>query len=309
MSVKKKVVIASAAFVLAGSSASASSEKQGKEDKEQSPIETTVSPVDGINANTFDATDMIRQLRQGIAARNLSDKDTSAVATINSEKMVQCDVKELIEQRANWICEQIVPAASKRLYDIRHCPSKTEYVKSMFQRLGRGRIYASYCLATVQNIWRDVAENTGNLANALPKTLITNDFLRALRQMGYSDCIKKNPKISDVHPGDLIFQSGHVTTAEKMEDGKIHVISFNNDKRYAISGSFESVDMRKLCAKLLAKEMNNVFQDEGLIKAAKDGGLMYVSAEAFQWLTKGMPKQDASKQIQFANKPVPQYEG
>ncbi|MBO7555962.1 MAG: hypothetical protein J6T72_01015 [Alphaproteobacteria bacterium] len=226
--------------------------------------------------------------------------------TINADELygrkVECNINELVSKRADWLCEEYVKSATRRLNAINRCANRDAYVKNMFARMGHGRKYDEYCLVAQLCAFKDVTDKTGNLQNVLPKSAECTSFIKALRKKGYGDCINNNPSFSNMRPGDMVFtpRGGgkyHATSVKKVwidSKGVYHVLltSFNRNHTYELKQSQTRivVNMHKLANKALWKEL----EQQGLLTPEVKRGnvIQIIPMETYKeikaYLTAGM---------------------
>ena len=183
------------------------------------------------------------------------------------ERKVRCNIYQMVEERSDWLCNEYVKSASRRLTAIKRCANKTSYVKNMFYRMGQGSKYDEYCLVAQLCAFKDVTDKTGNVQNVLPKSAQCSSFMQSLRNKGYGDCMRTNPGFKTMRPGDMVFtpRGGgkyHCTSVKNVwqdNKGKYHVLlnSFNNDRTYELGTgkTYIVVNMHKLISRSLWKEM------------------------------------------------------
>ena len=233
------------------------------------------------------------------------------------ERKVRCNVHQMVEESSDWLCQEYVKAANRRLTAIKRCANKTSYVKNMFARMGHGSKYDEYCLVAQLCCFKDVTDKTGNVQNVLPKSAECSSFMQSLRNKGYGDCLRTNPSFKSMRPGDMVFTprgSGkyHCTSVKKVwqdNKGKYHVLlnSFNNDRTYELGTgkTYIVVNMHKLVSKALWKEMvAKGIVNSKMPQTNTDQILTFSEYNKIKaFLTKGMPEQKAKVSDNTSNQP------
>ena len=234
------------------------------------------------------------------------------------ERKVRCNINQMIEERADWLCQEYVSAASRRLNEIKRCGNKKSYVKNMFARMGHGSKYDNYCLVAQLCAFKDVTDKTGNIQNVLPKSAECSYFMKVLRNKGYGDCLRTNPYFRTMRPGDMVFtpRGGgkyHCTSVKKVwqdDKGKYHVLlnSFNNDRTYELGTdkTYIVVNMHKLVSKALWKEMSAKKIINSQISQNNAEQILPISEynQIKAYLTKGMPRQNNKVSDNIQSQPL-----
>ena len=164
--------------------------------------------------------------------------------TATYERMIEVDIDQEIEKRAQWFVDEFVKATSKHLQLIKKASAagqKTSYVKQNFfdAVYPKGNLSGrnNYCIAAINRALKD-ANQYGDISLALPdyqtegaNTVECLRFVNFIAKHGFGKCIQKGyiiPKNLEV--GDIVMTprgGGRYHATTYIGNGKVR--SFNND--------------------------------------------------------------------------------
>ncbi len=229
---------------------------------------------------------------------------TPARTSVGSEEMlaygrlIEVDIQNEINQRADWLVDEYLKATSKHLKAIKKATAngqKTTYVKNNFFNIvyPNGGLSGknNYCITAINRALID-ANRCGDFNKVLPQydtegahAVECNRFIAYLTRKGFGDCIRQGTiNTADLEPGDIVMTprgGGYFHATTYIGNGKVR--SFNRDGEWALKKrSGIVIKLRHIAQKAILLELQN----NRLIDVEK-GNLQVV------------PIQEAQKMMQF----------
>ncbi len=209
----------------------------------------------------------------------VADNHAPANAFVGSEEMlaygrlIEVDIQNEINQRADWLVDEYLKATSKHLKAIKKATAngqKTAYVKNNFFNIvyPNGGLSGknNYCITAINRALID-ANRCGDLNKVLPQyttegaqAVECNRFIAYLTRKGFGDCIRQGTiNTADLEPGDIVMTprgGGYFHATTYIGNGKVR--SFNRDGEWALKKqSGIVIKLRHIAQKAILLELQN----------------------------------------------------
>ncbi len=234
----------------------------------------------------------------------VADNHAPLNASVGAEEMlaygrlIEVDIQNEINQRADWLVNEYLKATSKHLKAIKKATAngqKTTYVKNNFFNIvyPNGGLSGknNYCITAINRALID-ANRCGDFNKVLPQydtegaqAVECNRFIAYLTRKGFGDCIRQGTiNTADLEPGDIVMTprgGGYFHATTYIGNGKVR--SFNSDGEWALKKrSGIVIKLRHIAQKAILLELQN----KRLIDVEKGNPQV-------------VPIQDAQKMMQF----------